>query len=558
MLRSLHIENIAVIEKCDIDFSDGFNALTGETGAGKSIIIDSINAVLGERTSKDLIRFGCDRAEVSALFCDLSDASLNIIKESGYDVDEEGNLLIMRTLNTGSSSSVKINGKAATVGTLKEIGKALVDIHGQHDSQNLLDPDNHCTYLDMLADTAEDISKYYTEFKHLNAVRKQLGSIETDRDAKLRKIDLLNYEINEIKAADIKIGEVQELKDKIQIARAKEKIMAVLASANNLINGSDDTDGALSMVKSAHKQISLLKNDKFTDISQKLDAVAGALADCAFEVRDLAEDDEISDLDVEKLHTRLDLLERLMLKYGSDEQAVLDYLEKAELELEEINLSDKRIEELSNELDLSTERLIDFADKITSKRKSEAQKFAAKVTSTLKYLDMPNVRFDVNIEKGRYTKNGCDVVQFFVSTNAGEASKPLHKIASGGELSRIMLSIKSVLAKKDAVGTLVFDEIDTGISGRAAGKVGDRLAQVSLDRQVVCVTHLAQIAAFADNHLYIEKTVNNDRTFTLVKPLSYEERIEEIGRIMSGTEITNNLYNSAKELLDRSQENGNL
>lgn len=554
MLKSLHIENIAVIEKCDIDFSKGFNVLTGETGAGKSIIIDSINAVLGERTSRDLIRFGCEKAEVTALFCDITDEGKQIIEDNGYTVDSEGYLLIMRTLSLTGNSTVKINGKAATVGTLKAIAKALVNIHGQHDSQNLLDPDNHCGYLDMLADTSQDIENYYQEFKHLNAVRKQLEAVEDDRDSALQKIDLLKYEINEIASAEIKVGEVKDLKERIKIAREKEKIESVISLANNLVSGFDDTDGALLMVKAAAKHISSLKNDRFTQLSQKLSVVAEELGDCAFELRDFLANDEFSQLDVETLHSRLDLLERLMLKYGNSEQAVLDYLENCENELQKINFSDKQIEQLSNELDLSTERLIELAEIVSNKRISAAQKFSDKVTDTLQYLDMPNVKFDVNVQKGRYTKCGCDTVEFFVRTNLGEESKPLHKIASGGELSRIMLSIKGVLAKKDAVGTLIFDEIDTGISGRAAGKVGDRLKSVSLDRQVICVTHLAQIAAFADNHLYIEKLIANDRTFTDVKLLSYDERIQEIGRIMSGTEITNNLYNSAKELLDRSQK----
>ncbi len=558
MLKSLHIENIAVIQKCDIDFSCGFNVLTGETGAGKSIIIDSINAVLGERTSRDLIRFGCEKAEVTALFCNISGQCLEILRENGYDIDQDGNLLIMRTLSLSGNSGVRINGKVATVGTLKEIGKALVNIHGQHDSQNLLDPDNHCAYLDMLADTSQEIADYYKEFKHLNAVRKQLNSIENDRDSNLKKVDLLKFEVNEIISADIKLGEVADLKGKIQTAREKEKIITALSKADNLVSGNDEADGALSMIRAAAKEISSLKNERFNTIQNKLTALCETLGDCAFELRDLANDDEISQLNVEEIHSRLDLLERLMLKYGNSEEQILEYLEKAQAELEEIDFSGEKIKELSNELDLSTERLIALADKISKKRQKQAVDFSSKVTDTLKYLDMPNVQFFVNIEKGRYTKTGCDTVEFFIRTNEGESSKPLHKIASGGELSRIMLSIKSVLAKKDAVDTLIFDEIDTGISGRAAGKVGDRLKLVSLDRQVVCVTHLAQIAAFSDNHLYIEKTVEGGRTFTVVKPLSYNERIEEIGRIMSGTEITSNLYNSAKELLDRSQNNGNL
>ncbi len=549
MLKNLHIENIAVIENADIDFSKGFNVLTGETGAGKSIIIDSLNAVLGERTSKELIRYGCDKAQVSALFSDISETVIKLLEENGYET-ENGELLILRTLSLTGSGTVKINGKAATVGILKTICKNLVNIHGQHDNQGLLNPDNHYLYIDRLAENKHLLNDYYNEFKHLNSVRKELAAIETDEDEKRRRIDLLNYEIKELTDADIHIGEAEELKKKLEVARNLNKMKEALVTSYASISGDDYSDGAISLLQNAAKVLRPFDNEDFEAIEQKLLEACTLVDEIGVAIRNSLANLNGSDFDFEQISERLDTIYRLMLKYGDSEEKLLNRLQKSQKELETIEFSEQKANELAVELDKSTERLIALGEKLTDSRNKTAVDFANKVTERLKYLDMPNICFKVNIEKGRYTKLGCDIVEFLISTNIGEDLKSLSKIASGGELSRIMLAIKAVLADKDDVDTLVFDEVDTGISGSAAGKVGRMLKEVSNTRQVVCVTHLAQICAFGGNHLKISKAVRNERTYTEVTPLSYEERINEIARIMSGTDITTNLYKSAKELLD--------
>lgn len=553
MIKSLHIENIAVIEKTDIDFDIGFNVLTGETGAGKSIIIDAINAVLGERTSKDLIRAGCDKALVSALFCELSKESEKLLADNGYETDADGNLLITRVLTMGGGS-IKINGRPATATVLKEVSKNLINIHGQHDNQKLLNPDNYYIYLDMIAENSFELAQYYDEFRHFNAVRRELNSQETDEGEKLRRIEILEYQIKELEEADITVGEIQDIKRKLTIAENYEKTLSSLTDAQYCLSGNENTDGAVSLVRNAQKYIESAKNDEFSALCDRLTDALANLEDISDTIRNFTDNDEYRDLDGEKLRERLDTLGRLMLKYGNDEQRMLEFLENAKAELDKIVCSDKRIEELSVELDASTERLVTLGEKLTATRVAAAKSFSYQVTEVLRQLDMPNVIFTINVNKDRYTRHGCDAVEFLISANAGESVKPLHKIASGGELSRIMLAIKSVLADKDDVDTLIFDEIDTGISGRAADKVGLQLQRVADSRQVICVTHLAQIAAYAENHLLIEKSVSNDRTYTSVTSLDCESQIREIARIMSGTDITENLYNSAKELLDRSKK----
>ncbi len=553
MIKSLHIENIAVIEKTDIDFELGFNVLTGETGAGKSIIIDAINAVLGERTSKDLIRAGCEKAMVSALFCDLSKQSLDLLTQNGFEPDGDGNLLITRVLTLGGGS-IKINGRPATATVLKEVSKNLINIHGQHDNQKLLNPDNYYLYLDMLAENQDTLNEYYDEFKHFNNVRRELNSQETDEGEKLRRKEILEYQIKELSDADISVGEIDEIKRKLAIAEGYEKTVAALKEAEFCLDGSENTDGARALVRNAQRYIENIKNDNFSSLSDKLVEVLAKLEEINDSIRSFTESAEYRDLDVDKLRERLDTLHRLMLKYGNDEQKMLDFFENAKSELDRIVCSDKLIDELSAELDASTERLLSLGERLTATRIAAAERFSRQVSEVLYQLDMQNVRFEINVNRDRYTRHGCDAVEFLISANAGESVKPLHKIASGGELSRIMLAIKSVLADKDDVDTLIFDEIDTGISGRAADKVGLQLQRVADSRQVICVTHLAQIAAYARNHLLIEKNVNDNRTYTSVTALDYKTRISEIARIMSGTEITENLYNSAKELLDRSKK----
>ncbi len=558
MLKYLHIENIAVIERSDIEFKEGLNVLTGETGAGKSIVIDAINAVLGERTSKDLIRTGCEKAEVSALFGDISDGNLQKISEFDIYPDEDGNILISRTLSLNGKGIIKINGKPFTASTLREIAEYLIDIHGQHDNQSLLNPDKHCGFIDAVANNSGEISSYYEEFKALNSIRKELQGLEMDEAEKQHKTELLNYQIKELEEADIKIGEIVDLRAKLKVAENFEFTQKALSVSDNILRGDDDNDGAISLLKNAVKQISSIDGEEFRLLAEKLNDLVSVTEDIAENISSKLSESGLEELNADNINQRLDLLHRLMLKYGNSEEEMLDFLKNAKAQLEGITFSDKRSIELSGELEASKERLIKRGEELTKTRVLAADKFENDVLSVLEYLNMQGVKFFADINQGRYTKNGCDTVEFMISANSGESAKPLHKIASGGELSRIMLSIKSALADTCGVDTMIFDEIDTGISGYAADKVGTQLKKVSRKRQVICVTHLAQIAASADNHLLIEKSIKNNRTFTKVSPLTFDQRINEIARIMSGSEITENLYNSAKELLDRSKTYENL
>lgn len=558
MLKFLHIENIAVIERSDTEFAEGFNVLTGETGAGKSILIDSINAVLGERTSKELIRAGCDSAEVSAVFGNFDDTAVKTLSELGFSPDEDGNIVIRRRLSVSGKGIIKLNGIPVTATQLKDIGKNLINIHGQHDSQALLDSEKHIFYIDALADNTELINEYYQEFRYLNKVRKELEASQIDEEEKQRQTNLLKYQINELESADIKKGELAELKRKAQIAKNYQTVVEALSKADTALNGNDDFSGASALIYSAQKELYSLKDGKWNALAEKTADVLSDLTDIGAEIRDFLDNAEYSELDINNINERLDLLDRLMLKYGNSEEEMLDFLTSAKVRLEELDFSDRRISQLSDLLDKSTDRLVELGEKLTLSRKKAAAEFEKKVCDILSYLNMPDVRFTVSMQKGRYTKRGCDNIEFLISANRGENVKPLSKIASGGELSRVMLAIKSVLLDKDPVGTMIFDEIDTGISGYTAGKVGIQLKKVAKNRQVICVTHLAQIAAMADEHLLIEKSTEGGRTFTQVKPLKYEERVGEIARIMSGTQLTENLYKSAKELLDRSKTDDNL
>ena len=549
MLKYLHIENIAVIEKADIEFSAGLNVLTGETGAGKSIVIDSINAVLGERTSRELIRSGCESAVVSAEFCGLDEAAVNSLNENGISCDEDS-LVISRKLSLSGKSTIRLNGQPVTAGMLKEIAKGLINIHGQHDNQALLNPENHIVYIDSVAENSDKLAEYYAEFKKLNAIRKELAGLEADEDEKQRKSEILRYQIQELENADVHIGETEKLREQLEIAKNAERIAVALKRAHMALFGDDDTDGAVSLTDSAISSLSSLPVDRFQKTLASLNEARAYLESAGADIDDFTASDDTSELDAEGIGARLDLIRRLMLKYGDSEQKMLDFLTDARQKLEDITFSDKRSKELSDALDESTQRLIGLGEELSLSRKKAAYEFEKSVTNVLKYLNMPNVKFNVSINGGRYTKRGCDEVEFLISANEGEELRPMSKIASGGELSRIMLSVKSVLADRDTVGTLIFDEIDTGISGFTAGKVGVQLKKVSESRQVICVTHLAQIAAEADNHLLIEKSAENGRTYTKVRPLEYGERITEIARIMSGAELTENLYNSAKELID--------
>ncbi|MBQ0084544.1 MAG: DNA repair protein RecN [Clostridiales bacterium] len=557
MLNYLHIENIAVIELSDITFSTGFNVMTGETGAGKSIIIDSLNAVLGARTSRELIRNGCSFAKVSAEFSDIGADAENALAEAGFSKPEDGKLIIIRTLTDDGKSTFRVNGEPANASTVREISKYLLNIHGQHDNQSLLDPDKHCGFIDKLANNESIREEYLAEFKNLVSIRKELQLLEMDEDEKLRRIDLLNYQINELEGTDIKVGEYDDIKEKLRLAQNFEKNIKNLNNAVALLKGTEEA-GICEKLNDAIKLVSSVNSEKLSKVFDKLSEISENLDDCAADLAFTVEKEFDTELDAAALQDRLDSIKSVMLKYGGTEKAALDYLSEAKADLDKIKFSDKKIEELETALDKSEKILIEKAAKLTESRKIAAAKFERDVCESLRFLDMPSVKFKVDFKPGKYTKNGCDVLEFMISANAGEDVKPLAKIASGGELSRVMLAIKSIIADKDEVRTMIFDEIDTGISGRAATKVAYKLRQVSKNRQVICVTHLAQIAAYAADHLLIEKTTQNNKTFTTVNSLDYNDRIEELARIMSGAQMTKAMFDSAKELLDRSTENENL
>lgn len=551
MLKSLNIENIAVIEKADIEFSGGLNVLTGETGAGKSIVVDSINAILGERTSKDLVRHGADNANVVARFENINSDVETMLNDLGITPEEDKTLIISRKISNQGKSNCRINGAPCTVGMLKELGSKLVNIHGQHDSQQLLNSDMHYKFVDMLSDDKAIYDEYKKSFKNLVAVRKQLKKLTADADDKDKQLELLEYQINEISQADIKVGEIEQLKQRKTFLLNAKNIISALNTALSAINGDDDNAGIKSVVES-----SLADFDSIQDVDGDLKAIYNQ-CDAVNEQLEILKDAlsnklysiDYDESELDNIEERLNLLYNFANKYGETEQDMLNYLANAEKQRNSIVNSDEEIERLSAEYDSALDKTVRAADILSAHRKGLAYKLEQDVQEELLFLDMPKIKFSVNFEKGNLSLNGYDKIEFLISTNPGEPLKPLAKIASGGELSRIMLAIKNIVARYDVIDTLIFDEIDTGVSGRASRKIGLKLKDVSRHTQVICVTHSAQIASVADCHLLIEKRISLESTYTSVKPLDFEGRKRELARIMGGLEITDSLLKSAEELL---------
>lgn len=551
MLKSLNIENIAVIEKADIEFSGGLNVLTGETGAGKSIVVDSINAILGERTSKDLVRHGADNANVVARFENINSDVETMLNDLGITPEEDKTLIISRKISNQGKSNCRINGAPCTVGMLKELGSKLVNIHGQHDSQQLLNSDMHYKFVDMLSDDKAIYDEYKKSFKNLVAVRKQLKKLTADADDKDKQLELLEYQINEISQADIKVGEIEQLKQRKTFLLNAKNIISALNTALSAINGDDDNAGIKSVVES-----SLADFDSIQDVDGDLKAIYNQ-CDAVNEQLEILKDAlsnklysiDYDESELDNIEERLNLLYNFANKYGETEQDMLNYLANAEKQRNSIVNSDEKIERLSAEYDSALDKTVRAADILSAHRKGLAYKLEQDVQEELLFLDMPKIKFSVNFEKGNLSLNGYDKIEFLISTNPGEPLKPLAKIASGGELSRIMLAIKNIVARYDVIDTLIFDEIDTGVSGRASRKIGLKLKDVSRHTQVICVTHSAQIASVADCHLLIEKRISLESTYTSVKPLDFEGRKRELARIMGGLEITDSLLKSAEELL---------
>lgn len=550
-LVSLKIENIAVIERAEIDFDGGFCVLTGETGAGKSILIDSLSSVLGSRTSKDLVRSGCEKGSVIALFNDLSEEIKEQLSEYGILPDED-EILISRVITAEGKSTCKINGTPITASILKGISAGLVNIHGQQDSYTLFDSNKHFRYVDKMGDYEHLLTKYKQQYLRLKSLKKELNECEIDDDERLRRLDVLSYQIEELESANIVVGERDALIEKRDLFRNSEHILSTIREVIDALKGADDHTGAVDMTKVAANRLS--KGAKYSELFEKY---SERITDIGYELDEIAEDvlsleDEIAldPTEAEQIEDRLDLYYRLSKKYGADETEMLAFLEDAKAKYDEINHFDKRKEELKKEftsLGLDTRAL---ADEIMKKRTEIGNKMAEAICNQLEYLDMPNVKFVVDIKSAPLGPNGGDTLEFLISSNPGEPPKPLSKIASGGELSRTMLAILSVLMDKDEVPTLVFDEIDTGISGRAAGKVARRMKEIGAGRQVICITHLAQIAAAADRHYFIEKVFRNQRAFTDITPLDRQGQKMEIARIMGGETITESTLRSAEELIN--------
>ncbi len=548
MLSQLFINNIAVIEKASIDLDPGFTVLTGETGAGKSIIIDAIHAVLGERTSKELVRTGASTASVSALFTGLDEAVLSRLDQLSVP-REEDSLLIQREIRLEGRSLCKLNGAPATVSMLREIGPLLVSIHGQHESYELLSPEVHMTYIDGFGGLEELLEKYQASYRSLRKLQQKLESLQTDEGEKARRMDLLRYQIDELEAANIEPGEQEELTRQRDAIRNSEKIASSLELVRGLLAGDEDSDGLLSGISQASSQLEKAAQylPEAGESAQKLREAGYLLEDVDSALENMGVDFDPAAL--EAIEDRLDLLYRLGLKYGDTEKKMLSFLENCRSQLHDIEFSDEEREKLEGEYETEKKRAISLAKELSEKRKQAAGTFADMVKRELAFLNMPGIEFLTEAERVPLYSMGCDKIQFLVSANKGEPPKPMSKIASGGELSRIMLAIKTVLSGKDKVQTLIFDEVDTGISGAAANKVGQKLKQVSKDRQVLCITHLAQIAALADNQLKISKHVEGDRTFTEVEPLDFEGRKREVARIIGGEEITELQLEMAEEML---------
>lgn len=551
MLKSLNIENIAVIEKADIEFSKGLNVLTGETGAGKSIVVDSINAVLGERTSKELVRHGADYASVTALFQDVNNDAIKVAEDMGLNCTDN-EILISRRISAAGKSVCKVNGVPCTASMLKELAGYLINIHGQHDSQALLNPEYHCFFVDMLADDNSVYDNYKSAFKRLVSIRKRLKLLTQDADTKDKRLEILNYQIDELTKADIKIGEWRELKIKKELAQSSQSLAEALNETQFILNGDDEISGVSTLLASSKLRLSPFDDmdDELRDINTKLNALVDGVEDVKYMVSKKLESINFSESELNFIEERLNLFYEFSKKYGETEEDMLNYLDDAVKQRDAMNASDDEIELLNREYDEAYDATIKAADILSCYRKSVAYAFEQEVKAELEYLDMPNVQFVADFNKGNLSINGYDKIEFLISSNPGEPPKPLAKIASGGELSRIMLAIKNIIAGKDNVDTLIFDEIDTGVSGRASRKIGLKLKSVSNHTQVLCVTHSAQIAACADNHLLIKKQVENNRTYTSVSSLDYEERKLELARIMGGLEITDTLIKSAEELLN--------
>ena len=550
MLSELYIENLAVIEKATIDFSDKLNVFTGETGAGKSILINGINAILGQRVTKDIVRTGTDKAVISALFTDIGDNVLQVLDELGISA-EDGQLFLTREIRSDGGSVARVNSRAVNVSVLKAIGETLVTIHGQHDNQILMAPERHIEILDSYAESEALIEDYHSSIRELQSIAKKINKIKTEQSKKEFRMAELADIVEEINALNIHEGEDKEIEAELNISKNAVAISEALYMAKQLLSGDDDTDGAVEMTQRASKSV-----EGYTDIMTEISPIYDRLSSAAIEMEDISEEigSLLDSLDIDPkrydyLNQRSDELRRIMKKYGPELDDVLTTLENSQNELDELSGAEQSLDELNKEKERLLAEVSKKAKALSDHRKKAGERFVSQVTEELEFLNMPKVKLVVQQKTGKLTINGMDSIEFLISANLGEEPKPIAKIASGGELSRIMLALKNVIAEKDSIGTLIFDEIDTGVSGRAAQKIGIKLKQISRLRQVLCVTHLAQMAVMADNHLLIEKNIQGDRTVTTVRTLDHEQRKYEIARIMGGENITELMLENAEQYL---------
>lgn len=549
MLSCLQIENVAVIQKAEVHFQPGLNVLTGETGAGKSILIDSINAILGNRTSKDLVRTGASKAVIRASFAQIPDVVLDKLEAAGYERSAE--LLLSREITAEGKSSCRINGMPTTAAVLRELCGGLININGQHDSVGLLNPAHHLSILDDYAQNAKLYQEYYVLYRSLVKVKKELDAMITDEAEKQRQIDLLSYQVQEIEEAGLTAGEEQTLEARRKVLANASTIRDRVAKAHALLSGDDDTPGAVDLLGEASNAM-----DTAAQLDESLSGVSGTLMDLYYSAKDAAAElidrldaYDTNDAELDEIEQRLDLLYRLKRKYGDTVEDIIAFGQKAREELEQIQFSEQRHDQLQAEklrlYGLAREK----AEALTQTRLKAFDELNARITDTLQFLNMPGVRMTLHHARGPLASHGQDSVEFYISTNAGEAPKPLARIASGGELSRITLAIKNALADRDAVPTVIYDEIDSGVSGKAAGRIGEVLRQSAQGHQILCITHTAQIAALADCHLLIQKNVTNDRTYTEIHPLDTEGRVEALARLISGDHVTELSRANAREML---------
>ena len=547
MLSLLHIENIAVIEQADISFDKGFNVLTGETGAGKSIVIDAISAIMGERAYRDMIRTGTTKASVRGVFTQVPE--LPWFQENGVEYDPE--TVVQRDVYLDGKNVCRVNGSLVTVTILHKLGIQLINIHGQHDSASLFDEENHLRFLDAFADNGALLADYQEKYAAVSKLRREIDRMSMDESEKLRRMETLKYQIAEIEKAELQPGEDEELEQRRKLLQNSEKLSQGLDEATEALLGGDDTDGAAALLAQAAYALSRIArySDDYSAFQERLTDLKYQVQDIADEVRDARDDLSYSADELETIESRLDIIHRLRRKYGTDCTEILAYLDKAQKELDDIEFADDRVEQLKKQLAKKEKAAWDAALELRKDRQEKAEEMSKKILLELSQLDMPRVQFTCRFRETELTDNGADAVAFYMSANVGEDLKPMSKVASGGELARIMLSMKNVLAEKDQVGTLIFDEVDTGVSGRAAQRIAEKLRTLARHKQVLCVTHLPQMAALADTHMLISKSERGGRTFTSVTPLDREGRKQELARIIGGTHITETTLKSAEEML---------